>query len=210
MQRSARCPRGRQHPLSTGAGRQGARSGRRGGPSIAAGRDLPGDGSVSAPAVAVRSTALVRLGLLDAGGKVLHDAALEIDIFPPPAKRELRRIYVLGRADGKAARLAGELGVAAVAAGTIGPDDTVLIDDAKEAGRRKDETGRGRAARRRAVFLDLPAGSHTIASDARRRAAGNAVGAFCFPRHGPSLRRRLSAERFQVLVRCPNGLSGAR
>ncbi len=117
-----------------------------------------------APQVVRRSVAMARLGLRDAGGKVLHDAALEVDIFPPPAKRELRRVYVLGRADGKAARLAAELGVAAVAAGPISPDDTVLIDDAKDAGRREHELAAAVREGARAVFLDLPAGSYTVAA----------------------------------------------
>ena len=119
-----------------------------------------------APQVVRRSVAVARLGLRDAGGKVLHDTALEVDIFPSPAKRELRRVYVLGRADGKAARLAAELGLAAVAAGAIGPDDTVLIDDAKDARRREHELAAAVREGARAVFLDLPAGSYTIAATA--------------------------------------------
>ncbi len=119
-----------------------------------------------APPVAERSVAVARLGLLDAGGKVLHDVAVEIDIFPPPAKRELRRVYVLGRPHGKAAQLAAELGAVAVASGPMGPEDTVLIDDAKEVGRRKPELAAAVRQGARAVLVDLPAGSYSIAATA--------------------------------------------
>ena len=138
--------------------------------------------------------AVARLGLPDAGGKVLHDAALELDVFPPLIKRELRRIYLLDRDDGKAAQLAAELGVAAVAAGPIGPGDTVLIGDAKDFGRRKHELAAAVRKGARAVFLDLPAGSYTIAATALEVQPATPSVHFVSREHGPSPCGRFSAE----------------
>ena len=57
------------------------------------------------PELSVRDAVVVRLGLLDAQGKVLHDTSLVFDVFP---RRDfaLRRMYVVGDAKGTAAKLA--------------------------------------------------------------------------------------------------------
>lgn len=113
------------------------------------------------PLAATRGTMTIRLGLLDAGGKVLHDTAIILDIFPP-SSLPLRRIYVVGKPDGKAAILARNLGAAPVFSGPFSPEDAILIDDMKAFG--VVEKGIAQAVRQgaRAVFLELPPGKHNI------------------------------------------------
>ncbi|MGW8257574.1 MAG: hypothetical protein ACWGMZ_08825, partial [Thermoguttaceae bacterium] len=81
-----------------------------------------------APPVSVRSKVIVRLGLLDNAGKVLHDTSLAFDVFPREAIK-LRRIYVIGPVKGPAAKLAESLGAKPVFTGPIEAGDVILIDD---------------------------------------------------------------------------------
>jgi hypothetical protein len=112
--------------------------------------------------VAARTRMTVRLGLLDAGGKVLHDTALSLDVFPRP-KADLRRIYVVGSPKGKAAQLAADLGAAPVFAGPIDAGDAILIDDLSAFGKVETQVAQAVRAGARAVFLELPEGKHHIA-----------------------------------------------
>lgn len=108
-----------------------------------------------------RTTATVRLGLLDATGKLLHDTSLTFGVFPRN-EGKLRRIYVMGSTKGKAAQLAADLGVAPVHEGPLMPGDAILIDDMArfaKAGTRVNEAVRAGA---RAVFLELPPGKYRI------------------------------------------------
>jgi hypothetical protein len=113
------------------------------------------------PKVERRVTVTVRLGLLDAGGKMLHDTAVVLDVCPrKPA--DLRRLYVIGKADGKAARLAKGLGAKPVLNGPIKSNDAILIDDMQAFSEVQVEVAEAVRGGARAVFLELPGGKHRI------------------------------------------------
>lgn len=83
----------------------------------------------TAPRVTRRTVVTARIALTDRKGKVLHDSARELTIFPKPAKLAKRRAYVVGGRNGQAAQLARELGLAPTFAGAIRDTDVVLIED---------------------------------------------------------------------------------
>ncbi|MCX7429319.1 MAG: glycoside hydrolase family 2 [Planctomycetia bacterium] len=118
-----------------------------------------------APEVQRRAAVTVRLGLLDAGGKLLHDTSLVLDVFPRPNDLKLRRLFVIGPPDGKAAQLAKELGSQPVVAGPMEADDAILVDDLKAFAKVEKEVAEAVRKGARAVFLELPAGKHRIGQD---------------------------------------------
>jgi len=63
----------------------------------------------SAPLVKTRTAAVLRLALTSPDGKVIHDTAAMVDLFPPPsAVLRDARVAVVGSRNGKAARLVRE------------------------------------------------------------------------------------------------------
>lgn len=131
--------------------------------------DVPTDGSrrqgrliLAAPSVRRRSIATVRLGLVDAKGKVLADTSLDLAVFPRLGEIASPVVRVIGRRNGPAARLARELGMRPVMAGPLGAGLPVLVDgDAFKADRLRIERAAGRGAT--VTVLDLPAGEHQMA-----------------------------------------------
>ena len=117
---------------------------------------------LQAPGVSSRTRVTVRLGLLDAGGKVLHDTALDLDVFPRN-KVALRRMYVVGSPQGKAAQLAGDFGAKPVFEGPMNAGDAILIDDLQAFGKVEAQVAQAVRAGAQAVFLELPEGKHQIA-----------------------------------------------
>jgi hypothetical protein len=114
-----------------------------------------------APEVPSRAQVTVRLVLLDAGGKVLHDTTIEVDVFPR-AKAALRRLYVVGGPQGKAAQLAGDLGAQPVFEGVMQAGDAILIDDMQAFRKVESQVTDAVRAGARAVFLQLPQGKYPI------------------------------------------------
>jgi hypothetical protein len=114
------------------------------------------------PEVTARTTATVRLGLLDAGGKVLHDTSVVFDLFPRE-KVELRRVYAVDSHDGPAARLASALGVKPVFDGPPQPGDAILIKDMASFAKLQPQIAQAVRGGARAVFLELPDGKYRIA-----------------------------------------------
>lgn len=116
-----------------------------------------------APVVSSRKKVTVRLGLLDAKGKVLHDTAGTFDVFPSVPETMRQQTYVIGARAGKAARLAHELGLKRVFTGGIQQDDVILIDDLVAFRKKRkaitDAVRNGASA----IFLELPAGTCNIA-----------------------------------------------
>jgi hypothetical protein len=115
-----------------------------------------------APVAKSRTVVTIRLGLLDAGGKLLHDTAATLDVFPRDDAK-LPRIYVVGDSSGKAAQLAGELGAKPVFEGPIEAADAILIDDMAAFATAQARIARAVREGARAVFLELPEGKHAIA-----------------------------------------------
>lgn len=118
-----------------------------------------------APQVSQRGTVTVRLGLLDAEGRVLHDTSLVLDVFARPSEGTLRRLFVIGAVDGKAAGLAKDLGVQPVFAGPMKADDAILIDDLTAFAKAEKEIRAAVHRGARAVFLELPVGQHRLGHD---------------------------------------------
>jgi len=117
-----------------------------------------------APAVSRRSRATLRLALFETNGRQIHDTAIDLDVFPAQQNNGAPRprAHILGKRNGKAAQLARELGLRAVFAGPIRPDDVVLIDDPARYTAQQaliDSAVEGGAL---AVFVELPEGSYQI------------------------------------------------
>jgi len=120
---------------------------------------------IPAPAVETRTHVVVRLGLLDERGRVLHDTAVGIDVFPRSVGRSSRRVYVVGSEDGKAARLGKELGLQPVFGGAIRSDDIILTDAGTVFRRRYDGIMKAVSSGATLVMLEIPEGDHEIAGD---------------------------------------------
>ena len=118
-----------------------------------------------APEVAERSTLTVRLGLLDAAGRVLHDTAMELETFPRPDPSPGPKTCVIGRDDGPAARLATELGLTAA---PLADAQVLLIDDLDNFSARKADILAAIERSATAVFLELSPGEYTIAGETIR------------------------------------------
>ena len=116
---------------------------------------------MAAPEVEARTHATVRLALVDADGAVLHDAALDVEVFP---RVEMKGglVGVIDGPEGPAARLARELGLE-VAALLEGVTNTILIGDMDRYPQRADAVMQAVEDGAPAVFLALPPGQHRIA-----------------------------------------------
>ena len=115
---------------------------------------------IPAPSVAERATATVRLALVAADGRLLHDGAVDLEIFPRPAPLPPRRVCLIGHEDGPAARLAAELGITPQA--DTASAEVFLVDDVAALLRQQPIVAavqRGATA----VLLALPEGEHAIA-----------------------------------------------
>ena len=116
-----------------------------------------------APDVASRTQVTVRLGLLDAGGKVLHDTAPDVDVFPRD-EAALRRVYVVGGARGQGGstgRRSWRRSRSSTARWrpAMPSSSTILQPSARS----KPAIAEAVRAGAHAVFLELPEGKHQIA-----------------------------------------------
>jgi hypothetical protein len=118
-----------------------------------------------APSTRDRSQVIVRLALVDPEGKVLHDTAADLDVFPKPQCVPAERAYVVGRRNGKAHELACELGIAATFSGRPQPGDTILIDDLARFQSSRPVIERAVDCGATAVFLEIPVGEHVVAGE---------------------------------------------
>jgi hypothetical protein len=113
-----------------------------------------------------RAKATLRLALARADGSLLHDTAIEIDVFDPaqfePADGRARTAYVLGGRNGKAAQLARELGLSTAFSGAIRPGAVIVVDDVARYAARADEVARAVQAGATALFVELAPGEYEI------------------------------------------------
>jgi len=119
----------------------------------------------SAPEIKYRSRVVVRTGLLTETGKVLHDTAISLDIFPKPGKTKELRAHIFGSRDGAAARLAKGLGLQPVFSTRIQPNNIILIDNFKVFTKNRNLIMAGVQQGATAIFLELPIGEFTIGGD---------------------------------------------
>lgn len=85
----------------------------------------------AAPRVDRRTTVIARVALAARDGHVLHDSAVELEIFPPVSFASRRRAYLFGPRDGQAATLARQLGLTIAFRGEIRRDDVILVEDGR-------------------------------------------------------------------------------
>jgi hypothetical protein len=117
----------------------------------------------TAPKVKERTVVVARIALIDKKGKILHDSARELTIFPKPGKVAKRRAFIAGPRNGQANSLAKELGLQPAFTGSIHPADVILVEDEKMLMKHQK---RIIAAVRRgatAVVLPLSPGDYSIA-----------------------------------------------
>lgn len=108
-----------------------------------------------APVVTARTPAVVRLAIAQAG-KLLHDTAVEIELFPA-APAVATPVVVVGKRDGKAAQLARELGLPRATRGGV-----YLVDDFAAFAKRRRTIEAAVVRGAQVVFLELAAGEYAI------------------------------------------------
>lgn len=125
---------------------------------------------LSPPDVDQRTRTVLRLALAGADGKILHDTAIDLTIFPPaPIDAPAPHIIVVGARNGKAARLARDLGCKvsfvppAPRSPLPSPQHLLLIDDMARFEARRGAIEAAVKGGATAVFLELSAGEHAIA-----------------------------------------------
>jgi len=95
----------------------------------------------------------------------VHDTALHLSIFSRPGPLPARRAFVMGKPEGKAARLASELGLSVTYAGPVRAQDIILADDPLAFGQQQEAVLGAVRKGATAVLLEWPAGSYEIAGD---------------------------------------------
>lgn len=116
-----------------------------------------------APHVERRTSAVIRLGLLTAHGQVLHDTAIDVEIFPRLAEM-YHPVRLVGSAHDEAEKLIRALGIAVTDSDSVHPS-TILIGDLESYALRKDTIDEAIQRGATAVFLKLPVGQHEICGD---------------------------------------------
>ncbi|MHB9035407.1 MAG: glycoside hydrolase family 2 protein [Armatimonadota bacterium] len=117
------------------------------------------------PMVSERSRAVVRLGLIDSSGKVLHDTSVNLDIFPRSSLEAGRSVKIVGNTTGNASRLAHELGLKPDFQSRTTADEVILIDNFAEFDKNRKSIMRAVESGAKAVFMELPAGDYNISGD---------------------------------------------
>jgi hypothetical protein len=116
--------------------------------------------SFAIPEVSQRTKAIVQLGIFDDKKNCINSSILELDLYPKP-KPEIRKVFIVGSVDGKAARLANETGCTIVR----DPDmaNVVLVDDFTSfltVASKMDVYVKNGG---KVIFIELPAGAYSIA-----------------------------------------------
>ncbi|MEN7973487.1 MAG: glycoside hydrolase family 2 TIM barrel-domain containing protein, partial [Verrucomicrobiota bacterium] len=115
-----------------------------------------------APKVDKRTQAVLRLGLLDSNGKVLHDSSVDMEFFPEPEPLG-GKVVVVGAKKGKAAQLARELGLKITSSLDTRHSPLLLIDDYAQYDRKRKEIAAAVKNGATAVFVELPEGKYKVA-----------------------------------------------
>jgi len=118
---------------------------------------------LKAPAVKTRGVFSVRLGLLDAKGKVSHSSVTSLAVFPKIAAAPHRPICVLGGSDGWGRSLLKELGLERNQAGDLTGASVILIDDFSFLRNRHRQVESAVARGARVIFAPLALGSYSVA-----------------------------------------------
>jgi hypothetical protein len=116
--------------------------------------------SFDVPKISQRTKAFIQLGIFNEQGICINSSNLELDLFPKPEATP-KKVFIAGSANGKASQLASETGCTIVRDMNLA--NAILIDDftrfaliAEKADAFVNKGGR-------VIFLELPAGSYSIA-----------------------------------------------
>jgi hypothetical protein len=115
------------------------------------------------PPVDQRTPATLHLALCDRAGRVIHDTAVELTLFPSPAPAVFP-VTVFGPKNGPAHRLAAELGLQPLRK-SPSLAHAILIDDMDAFRPQAAAIAEAVEAGATAVFLALPPGSYQISGD---------------------------------------------
>jgi hypothetical protein len=121
-----------------------------------------------APVVKSRTAAVLRLALALPGGKIIHDTAVTVEVFPGLADVPGGRpVTVIGDRNGQAARLAKELGMRPVFSRTLNPEPRtlILVDDLARFNAQRAEVEAAVRAGATALFVELPAGEYELTGE---------------------------------------------
>ncbi|MBN1553409.1 MAG: glycoside hydrolase family 2 [Phycisphaerae bacterium] len=117
----------------------------------------------TAPKVSERTVVTARIALIAKNGKVLHDSARELTVFPKPAKPVARRAYIVGPRNGQAGSLARELGLTPAFTGTIRQTDVVLVEDVQALLKQQKRILAAVRDGATAMVLPIPSGEYAVA-----------------------------------------------
>jgi hypothetical protein len=111
--------------------------------------------TLKAPDIHARTVLTIRLGLLDSKSNVLCDTDLDVEVFPQIELQGSQLAYVVGAEDGKAARLAEEMGLTQVAA-QAATATVFLIDEYQAFLHQQDWIMKHVEQGAKPIFLELP------------------------------------------------------
>jgi Glycosyl hydrolases family 2, sugar binding domain/Glycosyl hydrolases family 2/Glycosyl hydrolases family 2, TIM barrel domain len=118
------------------------------------------------PVTGVRQDAVIRLGLFDGAGNLLHDTQQIVPVVPLE-KMEGWPVFNLGSALGKAGIVAKQLGLQSLLLAdlTRGSEQVLLIDDPAVYTKNRRMIENAVKSGSTAICLEWPAGSYTVAGD---------------------------------------------
>lgn len=112
------------------------------------------------PDVEKRTHVVVRTGIFDASGKLLHESSLPIRVLPAVSLAKKTKVVIVGLKSGNARKLVNELDLKIVS--NLNTADTILIDDYNTYLRKRTNIMRAVENGAYAVFLELPVGEYEI------------------------------------------------
>ncbi len=131
---------------------------------LASGSSCQGLIKFSAPKADIRRKAKIQLGLFDNEGKNLHDTEISIGIFPEPQTVKNGKAIIIGQKQGKASKLAKDLGLAPIFNGEIDSCKLIIIDNFSIYLENQKEIITAVNNGATAVFVELPKGEYKIAN----------------------------------------------
>lgn len=113
-----------------------------------------------APEIDGRKPLKVRLALVSHSGEVLHDTAMDLEVFQQVAIKSTKKIYIASDQKGKAADLAYDMGTAITQ--RMEEADILLIDDFAYYSKHEANIMACVKNGARAIFLELPEGNYAV------------------------------------------------
>ncbi len=115
-----------------------------------------------APNVKERTQFQLRMALFDAEGKGVSESKIDIDVFPKNKKQGVSKVYTLSK-NGIASQILNDLDVKP--SEDLNSASTILIGNLEDYNKNKTALDTMVAQGKTLVFLELPAGEHTIGNE---------------------------------------------